>query len=1280
MKSLRKLLVTASVAALAATQAFAYTNGYSIGLNFGADEVNGDNTGTLAPADQAGIPAYAQKNWNNYTGPNSDSPQPASADNKGAAVSVTTTVEWASNGTWANAVGTTNDRGEHNNSLTGTDFNLMIGYLDTGAPTTTTVTIHSVPTDLINSGYNVVVYMLGGVSGRGGGYRITDLNDNEIKPWKLGDASSNPSTYIEDPGLDHTDTGDYMVFQGLTASDIKVVATTDFGLGFGSTQRAPLNAVQLVPYPGQKAPLFNAPVGNPVGFTMDIEDFNPIIVDQTTVTATLDGSAIQPTVTKPAAVTTLSYDSFAAKQQFLAAGSQHTVVVNLKDTTGKAWGSTNTFTVPNYPTLDPATKLATAATTPGMSATTFQLPQDNPGYNRTQAWARNAGSDDPNQIRKAEEELVGGFFDFQTGQPFPNVVQSTANNNIDDVNWDYLAQDVAGEFFGSATMPADTAIPNDPVPGVDPNSGYTDYIVTEVVTYLRIPAAGLYRMGVASDDGFLVTAGQPGPLGLLLGDYDTGRGVAESTFDFAVTEAGDYPFRLLWWQGTGGANCEWYMVDRTTGNRYLINGPQNNPLALKAFRSGQPRAYVKSVSPANDYYFADADKPLVVTLADGATQVTTSSVKLMLNGADVTSAATVQKSGSTTTVTYNKLGYATVYNGQIIWTETGGPAATLTNSFRFATGGPFPYSFPQQSFWIEAEDFDHDSGQHETTADFMPYIGGAYDGLGATGLVDYNNDDSTTDTGVLYRYLNGDSSQGLNPYVDFYSNTGNILTTERPFDTTMSVNYAIGWSGATDWYDYTRAIPQGVYVAYGALSYDDGENSAFDYPTRISATLGKVTAGVGTSSQTIQPVGSFVGPSTGGWGCNSLAPLKDAAGNPAYLKVNSATTTLQVNVSNGDYDYFILKPVTVPAKLTGVQPDLGFAISPGTSVIWTYADFSTTVNTSSVQLTANGTAVPSAQLAAVKNGDITTITFNSANLAFGNYNYVLTVKDSAGADVGTSGTFVIGTPPPLVLLVVGTASVPTLNASDAGVKARLEGMGFQVKVIDAPSSQTSDATGKALIVNSSTVNSGDVANKFQTVPVPVINWEQALEDNYLFTLDTATTHNSTTSTTETQLNIVNANHPLAAGLPTGPLTVSSGTQFCWGVPAATATIIATTVDDPTQAAIYGFEKGALLVDGTTAAAARRVQFPGSDDSFATLNANGLKLFDAAVAWATGQQTTTAPKFGPVQIQGGNVTITWVGGGALQSSTDLKTWTDVSGNPNGTYTTAATAAHSFYRVR
>jgi hypothetical protein len=202
------------------------------------------------------------------------------------------------------------------------------------------------------------------------------------------------------------------------------------------------------------------------------------------------------------------------------------------------------------------------------------------------------------------------------------------------------------------------------------------------------------------------------------------------------------------------------------------------------------------------------------------------------------------------------------------------------------------------------------------------------------------------------------------------------------------------------------------------------------------------------------------------------------------------------------------------------------------------------------------------------------------------------------------------------LLVVGNA---TLVAGDTAVSNRLVNLGYTVTTKAAPSSVAADANGKTLIVISSTISSGDGA-KFTNNPVPVVHWEQALEDNFLATGDLATDHNTTTAD-QTQLNILATTHPLAAGLSAGLHTVAtSGTTFSWGNPQGGAIKIATIAADTNQVAVYGYEAGATML-GTNKAPARQVFLFMQDPGLTPLSADGLALFDAAVTWAASKDVT-----------------------------------------------------------
>jgi len=238
--------------------------------------------------------------------------------------------------------------------------------------------------------------------------------------------------------------------------------------------------------------------------------------------------------------------------------------------------------------------------------------------------------------------------------------------------------------------------------------------------------------------------------------------------------------------------------------------------------------------------------------------------------------------------------------------------------------------------------------------------------------------------------------------------------------------------------------------------------------------------------------------------------------------------------------------------------------------------------------------------------------------AHGGANFHLRIN---GNDVGSGELDLFFTTPdgmpavPKALFVVGTVSVPDLNASDAGVKAHLESLGFAVTVANAPDSVTADADGMDLIVTSATVNSGDVADKFQTTAIPVVNWEQALEDNYLMTGNAGTDH--ATAAGQTTLQIVGAGHPLAGDLANGVVTVATAnTDYSWGLPTASATRIAHIVGSPDQVAVYGYEAGAAMFGGAIAPA-RRVMLFGGNDTFEVATGDGRALYDAAIRWAAG---------------------------------------------------------------
>jgi hypothetical protein len=197
------------------------------------------------------------------------------------------------------------------------------------------------------------------------------------------------------------------------------------------------------------------------------------------------------------------------------------------------------------------------------------------------------------------------------------------------------------------------------------------------------------------------------------------------------------------------------------------------------------------------------------------------------------------------------------------------------------------------------------------------------------------------------------------------------------------------------------------------------------------------------------------------------------------------------------------------------------------------------------------------------------------------------------------------------ILFVGSTNPPT--SSDQFVIDRLTTvLRHNVTLVTGPGSTTADALGKQLVIVSSSVTSGDVNTKFRDVPIGVVNWEQALWDD--FQLATAGGGNPAAQT-DIIIRPENASHPLAAGLPAGTHTVYSSPQTI-SAGGTSLGLGAIHVADTTTGlpAIVGYETGGLLADATPAAG-RRVGIFYENTALDAANPTGLALFDAAVGWA-----------------------------------------------------------------
>ena len=201
-------------------------NGPSIAIKFAIEEPNVGN-GLDETSEVEGAAGVLQTvRWNNLEG-YIGGPDTLFADVAGDSVDTNTTVEWVSANTWSSDGRT----GEDINDLDeGWDRNLMLGYLDTDADNPAIVTIDDLDDAFTSNGYDVYVYILGGVLDRGGDYSIGDITFEHTVVERFD------GTFIEG------EEGNYVVFENLTDSTFDLYAQPMRG----GTRRAPINAIEIV--------------------------------------------------------------------------------------------------------------------------------------------------------------------------------------------------------------------------------------------------------------------------------------------------------------------------------------------------------------------------------------------------------------------------------------------------------------------------------------------------------------------------------------------------------------------------------------------------------------------------------------------------------------------------------------------------------------------------------------------------------------------------------------------------------------------------------------------------------------------------------------------------------------------------------------------------------------------------------------------------------------------------------------------------------------------------
>lgn len=205
---------------------------------------------------------------------------------------------------------------------------------------------------------------------------------------------------------------------------------------------------------------------------------------------------------------------------------------------------------------------------------------------------------------------------------------------------------------------------------------------------------------------------------------------------------------------------------------------------------------------------------------------------------------------------------------------------------------------------------------------------------------------------------------------------------------------------------------------------------------------------------------------------------------------------------------------------------------------------------------------------------------------------------------------------------------------DGFVKEHLEDLGHEVFYSRGANATTQFAEAFDLVVISSTLGSGDARGKFHNISTPILQWEEALlhvqAGNFAITVDGGDADNGTDAPAM-EIIITNPDHPLAGGLPEGPIEIATEPiAMPWARNLVDEAIsIATHPEQTDRFVLSAMDVGAERADNTISPH-RIVNFPIQDAHFGLLNPIGLYLFDNSIDWLLGNIST-----GPVCDFDGN---------------------------------------------
>ena len=402
-------------------------------------------------------------------------------------------------------------------------------------------------------------------------------------------------------------------------------------------------------------------------------------------TMTVDGTSYPVVATQTGSDTMFKVTT--APPALFAAGN-HEIVITTRDTSNTLYTFTRTATLAPYTLMETAWKAQAGqvdTSEPSFLASIHQLN-----------FGRYPG--DANAIPLPDRQLADGYYD----AGLPGIAQNVFNplavppGAVAQPDGTFIIPGVLNwdqDGFNQGNFNGTNGYPETLIPGIPGMTGSTDNVVGEIFTWIQLPA-GSTTFGVNSDDGFTFAVGSTALdhfTRRVAGQFSGGRGASDTTFTVAAPTAGLYPVRLLWWEGGGGANLEFFSLDEA-GNRVLVNDA-GNPASLKAYYAGLPaKPSIHGIAPFPSLSFRNDNRhPVRIELIDGVAAVQDASIVLTVDGKAYK--PTIENAGIRTRVSMGPVGPG----GK--WTKG---LHRLSLSFSDATGASRTESW---AFFADGEQF-----------------------------------------------------------------------------------------------------------------------------------------------------------------------------------------------------------------------------------------------------------------------------------------------------------------------------------------------------------------------------------------------------------------------------------------------------------------------------------------------------------------------------------------------------------------------------------------------